>query len=94
MLVGVRVTSVRIGYHFRKGGQPVGLAVVDHVPQGCLEFPDLPFRLPIHLVVAGRSHDGSTPIVLRICFQNLEVNRGPASLTIEVGTPLGVKYGA
>src|ERR1700761_1238433 len=31
------------------------------------------------------------PIVLRVCFQNLEVNRESASLTIEVGTPCGVK---
>lgn len=33
----------------------------------------------------------SIPIVLRVCFQNLEVNRGSALLTIEVGTPCSLK---
>jgi len=52
----IRVASVRICWHLREGGEPIGLAEVGDVSQGSLELPDFPFSLPIPLVMAGRSH--------------------------------------
>ena len=81
------MASVRICGHLREGGEPIGLAEVGDVSQGSLELPDFSFSLPICLVMARRSHNVFDSMVLSVCFQNLEVNRGSASLTIEVGTP-------
>ena len=52
-----RVANVRICCHFREGGEPIGLAEVGDVSQGSFELPDLPFSLPIRLVVARRTHN-------------------------------------
>jgi len=53
----IRVARVRIFYHVGEGGEPIGLAEAGDVSQGSLEFPNLPFRLPIRLVMARRSHN-------------------------------------
>ena len=51
------MTSVRVCCHFRKGGEPIGLAEVNDISQGSLEFPDLAFSLSIRLVMPRRSHE-------------------------------------
>ena len=53
----IRVPSVRICCHFREGGVPIGLAEFGDVSQSSLELPDIPFSMPIGLVMAGRSHN-------------------------------------
>ena len=82
----IGVASVRLCCHFGEGGEPIGLAEVDNIPQGSLEFPDLAFGLSIRLVVARRSHDVFDSHCLESLFPNLEVNWGSESLTIELGT--------
>jgi len=47
------VASIRICYHFREGGEPIGLAEVGDVSQGSFELPDFPFMMPIRLVHQG-----------------------------------------
>ena len=61
------MTSVRVCCHFREGGEPIGLAEVNDIPQGSLEFPDLAFGLSIRLVMARRSHD----VFDSHCFEGL-----------------------
>ena len=48
----IRVTSVRVCCHFRKEGEPIGLAEVNDISQDSLELPDLAFGLSIRLVMA------------------------------------------
>jgi len=55
------MASVRICCHFREGGEPIGLAEVVDVSQSSFELPDLPFGLPICLVMAGRDHNVLDP---------------------------------
>jgi len=68
----IRVTSVRVSWHFREGSEPIGLAKVGDLSQGSLELSDLPFSLPIPLVIAGCSHNVFDSHSLECLFPELE----------------------
>jgi len=67
----ISVASVRICHNFSEEGEPIGLAEVGHVSQGSLELPDLPFSLPLGLVMARRGHNVSDPYRLKCLLQEL-----------------------
>ena len=81
------VTSIRVCCHFRKGGVPSSLVEINNIFQSSVKLPDSSLSLSILLVMARPGKMFLIPIVLRVCFQILEVNRWSASLTIEVGLP-------
>jgi len=67
----IRVASIRICCNFREGGELIGLAEVGDVSQGSFELPDLPFSLPICLVMARRSHNVFDPHGLKCLLPEL-----------------------